>query len=85
MDGDSKFFNLFQNLSQENLIYPQFPWAKPHHVMSKFAIYMRKESYVQDIRKYLVCYIEQSDTCIVSTFHLVTFLMQGTYNRYRQV
>ena len=81
VDGNPKFFHLFQNLSQsKNLNYRRLSWAKPRLLTSKLAFYMRQESYVQDIRKYLICYIYQSDSSIVSTFQLVTFLMQWTYN-----
>jgi hypothetical protein len=59
----------------KNLIYRRLSWAKPCLVMSKLAFYMRKKSCVQDIRKYLACYIEQSYASIVSTFQLVAFLM----------
>ena len=59
----------------KNLIYRQLSRVKPCLVMSKFAFYMRKESCVQDIRKYLVDCIEQSDVSVVSTFQLVASLM----------
>jgi len=45
-------------------------------VRSKFAFYMR-ESCVQDFRKYLI-YLKY-----LSTFQMVTFLMQWTYNSFK--
>ena len=48
-------------------------------------LYMRKEFCIQDIRKCLLCYIQQGDVSIVSISQLVTFLLLWTYNSFKSL